>query len=81
MAILDTGINYNHQDLRENLWTNDAELFGQKGVDDDGNGYIDDIYGVNTFSNNGNPFDGHSHGSHCAGGVLVPHIILKELLE
>lgn len=45
VAVIDTGVDYNHPDLADNMWTNDAELNGITGIDDDGNGYIDDIYG------------------------------------
>ncbi|UXR65714.1 S8 family serine peptidase [Bdellovibrio bacteriovorus] len=72
VAVIDTGINYNHPDLKGNLWTNDAELNGQAGVDDDGNGIIDDIYGANFVTAakpTGNPLDDHGHGSHCSGTI------------
>ncbi|ASD62057.1 S8 family serine peptidase [Bdellovibrio bacteriovorus] len=72
VAVIDTGINYNHPDLKSNLWTNDAELNGKAGVDDDGNGIIDDIYGANFVTAakpTGNPLDDHGHGSHCSGTI------------
>ncbi|MBO9667209.1 MAG: S8 family serine peptidase [Bdellovibrio sp.] len=72
VAVIDTGIDYNHPDLKENLWTNEAELKGQAGVDDDGNGIVDDIYGasfVNAAKPTGNPLDDHGHGSHCSGTI------------
>lgn len=72
VAVIDTGIDYNHPDLKENLWTNQAELNGQTGVDDDGNGVVDDIYGANfvdAAAPTGNPLDDHGHGSHCAGTI------------
>src|SRR5210317_1204026 len=47
IAVIDTGIDYNHPDLKDQMWINEAEKNGEKGVDDDGNGYIDDIYGAN----------------------------------
>lgn len=47
VAVLDEGIDYTHADLKDNIWTNDAELNGVEGVDDDNNGYVDDIYGWN----------------------------------
>ncbi|MFN8944477.1 MAG: S8 family serine peptidase [Pseudobdellovibrionaceae bacterium] len=69
VAVIDTGINYNHPDLAPNMWTNSAEKNGAVGVDDDGNGFVDDIHGYNFVSNNGNPLDDQGHGSHCAGTI------------
>lgn len=72
VAVIDTGIDYNHPDLKENLWTNEAELNGQTGVDDDSNGIIDDIYGANFVTAakpTGNPMDDQGHGSHCSGTI------------
>jgi hypothetical protein len=68
IAIIDTGIDYNHQDLAANMWVNPGEISGN-GQDDDGNGYIDDIYGYDFVANNGDPMDGNSHGTHCGGTV------------
>ncbi len=73
VAVIDTGIDYRHPDLKENLWTNDAELNGIEGVDDDGNGYVDDIYGYDFANNDADPVDGHSHGTHCAGVIGASH--------
>ena len=73
VAVVDTGIDYTHEDLKENMWTNEQELNGRRGVDDDGNGVVDDIYGYNAFKNNGNPKDGHGHGTHCAGVIGAVH--------
>ena len=69
VAVIDTGVDYNHQDLAGNMWKNLAELNGISGVDDDGNGYIDDIYGIDTFNNDSDPMDDHSHGTHCSGTI------------
>lgn len=69
VAVIDTGVDYNHPDLKANMWVNEAELNGQAGVDDDGNGVIDDIHGYNAHSNNGDPMDDAGHGSHCAGTI------------
>lgn len=72
IAVLDTGIDYNHPDLVANLWTNPGEI-PNNGIDDDVNGIIDDYYGVNYNSNlpvSGNPMDddtADSHGTHVAG--------------
>ena len=71
VAVIDTGINYNSADLKPNMWVNEAEASGKTGVDDDGNGIVDDIHGA-AFTNKkstGNPLDDHGHGSHCAGPI------------
>ena len=68
IAVIDTGIDYNHPDLKANMWTNPGEIAGD-GIDNDGNGVIDDVYGYNAQANTGNPLDGHSHGTHCAGTI------------
>ena len=72
IAILDTGIDLTHPDLRDNLWINQAEAQGAANVDDDGNGIVDDIHGARWTNGdgtvtNGNPQDGHGHGTHVAG--------------
>lgn len=66
VAVVDTGVDYTHPDIRENIWTNFAEI-PDNGIDDDGNGYIDDYYGWNAVEENGDPMDDHGHGTHCAG--------------
>lgn len=73
IAVIDTGIDYNHPDLVDNMWTNEAEKNGQPGVDDDGNGYVDDIHGYDFANDDGDPMDGHSHGTHCAGTIGAVH--------
>jgi parallel beta-helix repeat protein len=67
VAVVDTGIDYNHRDLTSNIWVNNIEANGNSGVDDDGNGYVDDVYGYDFINNDYNPIDDHGHGTHCAG--------------
>jgi subtilisin family serine protease len=66
VAIIDSGIDYLHPDLVDNMWVNPGEIPGN-GIDDDGNGYIDDVYGYDFFGNDGDPSDSYGHGTHCAG--------------
>ncbi|EQC51993.1 S8 family peptidase [Bacteriovorax sp. DB6_IX] len=73
VAVIDTGVDHTHPDLKENMWVNDAEKNGIEGVDDDGNGYVDDIYGYDFANKDGDPMDGHSHGTHCAGNIGASH--------
>lgn len=68
-AVIDTGIDYSHGDLAGNMWTNGLELDGETGVDDDGNGYVDDIYGIDTANGDGDPYDDNGHGTHVAGTI------------
>ncbi|MBS2213476.1 S8 family serine peptidase [Carboxylicivirga mesophila] len=68
VAIIDGGIDILHEDLKDAVWVNDAELNGENGVDDDGNGYIDDIYGYN-FAKDRAEIEPHFHGTHVAGTV------------
>ena len=68
IAVIDTGVDYKHPDLKDNVWTNPGEIPGN-GIDDDNNGVVDDVHGFNAFENSGDPMDGHSHGSHCAGTI------------
>ena len=70
VAIVDGGVDYTHVDLADNMWVNEAELNGTKGKDDDGNGFIDDIYGYNFVTNSGEIYP-HAHGTHVAGTVAA----------
>lgn len=67
VAVVDTGVAVTHQDLRNNIWVNEAERSGRPGVDDDGNGYTDDVYGYDFVNNRPNGIDDQKHGTHCAG--------------
>lgn len=70
VAILDSGVDFNHPDLAGNIWTNEAEANGTAGVDDDGNGYKDDVHGYNFVAGSAeiHPED---HGTHVAGTVAA----------
>ena len=68
VAIIDGGFQIDHPDLKDNLWINEAELNGKPGVDDDGDGFVDDIYGYNFVINSAN-INAHTHGTHVAGTV------------
>ncbi|MDX1507019.1 MAG: S8 family serine peptidase [Woeseiaceae bacterium] len=70
IAVFDTGIDYNHVDLAANVWTNPLEIPGN-GIDDDGNGWIDDIHGIDTFNDDSDPMDGDGHGTHVAGTIAA----------
>ncbi len=70
VAIIDTGVDYNHIDLRNNVWVNTAEI-PNNGIDDDGNGYVDDYYGWDCVNNDNDPMDDNGHGTHVAGIVAA----------
>ena len=70
VAVIDTGVDYKHKDLAENIWTNTEEI-PNNGIDDDGNGYVDDIHGINALSLSGDPMDDHGHGTHVAGVIAM----------
>lgn len=72
VAIIDTGIDLQHPDLVGNLWTNPGEIPGN-GIDDDGNGFVDDVHGWNFVDSNSPPVDDNGHGTHCAGIVGAAH--------
>jgi len=68
VAVIDTGVDYNHPDLKANIFTNPGEIPGN-GIDDDHNGFIDDVHGWNFQSHTNDPLDDHDHGSHCSGVI------------
>lgn len=70
VAILDTGVDYHHPDLASNIWTNPGEI-PNNGIDDDGNGYIDDYWGWDFAYVDNDPMDDHGHGTACAGIVAA----------
>jgi subtilisin family serine protease len=66
---IDTGMDYNHEDLAANAWENTKECKGQKGKDDDKNGYVDDCHGIDTINNDTDPIDDNGHGTHTGGTI------------
>jgi subtilisin family serine protease len=66
VAVIDTGVDYTHPDLADNMFRNEADC-NNNGIDDDGNGYVDDCHGINVVDGNSDPMDDDSHGTHIAG--------------
>ncbi|TMP79465.1 peptidase S8 [Pseudoalteromonas phenolica] len=68
VGVIDTGVDYTHPDLIANAWVNPGEI-ADDGIDNDGNGYIDDVYGIDAISGSGDPMDDNGHGTHVAGTI------------
>ena len=70
VGVIDSGIDYNHADLQANMWHNPFEI-PDNGIDDDGNGIVDDVYGANFITGDGDPMDDADHGTHVAGTIAA----------
>jgi len=70
VAVIDTGLDYNHEDITGNVWTNPGEI-ANNGIDDDNNGYVDDVMGWDFVNDDNDPFDDNDHGTHVSGTIAA----------
>ncbi len=70
IGVIDSGVDYTHPDLQDNIWTNPGEI-PDDGIDNDGNGFVDDFYGYDFVNEDGDPFDDESHGTHVSGTIAA----------
>ena len=70
VAVIDTGVDYTHGDLAANIWTNPGEI-ADDGIDNDGNGFVDDVHGWDFRNDDNDPMDDHSHGTHVSGTIAA----------
>ncbi|HEU4411075.1 MAG TPA: S8 family serine peptidase [Polyangiaceae bacterium] len=70
LGLLDSGVDYHHQDLAANIFTNPGEIAGN-GIDDDGNGWVDDVHGIDAIGESGDPMDTDGHGTHVSGTMAA----------
>ncbi|MDA8621300.1 S8 family serine peptidase [Psychrosphaera sp.] len=68
IGVIDSGVDHTHPDLAANMWVNPGEIAGD-GIDNDGNGYVDDVHGINAITGSGDPMDDNGHGTHVAGTI------------
>ncbi len=70
VAVIDSGLDYNHVDIQGNVWSNSGEI-ANNGIDDDGNGYVDDVRGWDFANTDNDPMDDNNHGTHVAGTIAA----------
>ena len=70
VGVIDSGVDYTHPDLAANIWTNPGEIAGNR-IDDDGDGFVDDVHGYDFINNDGDPMDDFEHGTHVAGTIAA----------
>ncbi len=72
VGVIDSGIRYTHRELASRMWRNPGESGAGRetnGIDDDADGYVDNVFGINAILRNGDPMDDNDHGTHCAGTI------------